>query len=85
MVEAEMSCAELIPTGNYANVSIGPARIHFLIDPDRDLESGNYFTSEQWTNITRALNEAAELVGTDVIAVQRNLVMESMQEQIGQR
>lgn len=81
-----MSCAELIPTGNYANVSIGPARIRFLIDPERDVDdNGSYFPPEQWANIARALNEAADIVGSDVIAVQRNLVLESMQEQIGQR
>jgi hypothetical protein len=58
MIQVEMSAAELIPTGNYANVSIGPARMHFWVDPDKKLEA-------------------------DVVAVQRNIVLESMQQQGG--
>lgn len=81
MMHAEMSAAELIPTGNFANVSVGPARVHFLIDPDRELrDDEDYFTPAQRATIAKALNEAAELVEVDVIAVQRNLVLESMQQ-----
>ena len=84
MVKAEMSAAELIPTGQYANVSVGPARIFFLIDPDRQLQEGEtYFSDQQRANMARALNEAAEIVGLDVVGVQRNLVLESIQQQIG--
>lgn len=84
MMHCEMSAAELIPTGQYANVSVGPARVHFLIDPDRELrDDEDYFTPQQRATIAKALNEAAELVESDVIAVQRNLVLESMQEQNG--
>ena len=82
MLKAEMSAAELIPTGQYANVSVGPARVHFLIDPDRTLrDDEGYFTPQQRATIAAALNEAAELVESDVVAVQRNLVMESLQNQ----
>ena len=82
MMKAEMSAAELIPTGQYANVTVGPARIHFLIDPDRTLrDDEDYFTPSQRATISKALNEAAELVEADVVAVQRNLVLESMQQQ----
>lgn len=82
LIPAEMAAAELIPTGQYANVSVGPARIHFLIDPDRVLGEGeSYFTPEQRETISKAMNEAAELVEVDVIAVQRNLTLESIQEQ----
>jgi hypothetical protein len=82
MIQAEMSAAELIPTGQYANVSVGPARLHFWIDPDRELKPGeSYFSEEQRDTVTKALNEAAEMVEGDVIAVQRNLVLESMQQQ----
>lgn len=84
MMHAEMSAAELIPTGQYANVSIGPCRLHFLIDPDRDLAQGeSYFSLDQRATIAAALNEAAEIVEGDVVAVQRNLVMENMQQQLG--
>jgi hypothetical protein len=84
MMRAEMSAAELIPTGQYANVSVGPARLHFLIDPDRELrDDEDYFTPQQRATIAKALNEAAEVVESDVVAVQRNIVMESMQNQQG--
>lgn len=82
MLKAEMAASELIPTGQYANVTVGPARIHFLIDPDRTLrEDEGYFSAAQRATIAAALNEAAELVESDVVAVQRNLVLESMQQQ----
>jgi hypothetical protein len=82
MMKAEMTAAELIPTGQYANVSVGPARVHFLIDPDRELrDDESYFSAQQRATIAKALNEAAEVVESDVIAVQRNLVLESMQGQ----
>jgi hypothetical protein len=72
----------MIHTGQYANVSVGPARLHFWIDPDRELKPGeSYFSEEQRDTVTKALNEAAEMVEGDVIAVQRNLVLESMQQQ----
>jgi hypothetical protein len=81
MMHAEMSAAELIPTGQYANVSVGPARVHFLIDPDRELrDDEDYFSPQQRATIAKALNEAAEIVEADVIAVQRNIVLESMQD-----
>jgi len=82
MMMAEMSASELIPTGQYANVSIGPCRVHFLLDPDRELrDDEDYFSPQQKATIAKALNEAAEIVETDVIAVQRDLVLESMQQQ----
>jgi hypothetical protein len=80
MMHAEMSAAELIPTGNYANVSVGPCRVHFLVDPDRELrDDEDYFTPQQKATIAKALNEAADIVEADVVAVQRNLVLESLQ------
>jgi hypothetical protein len=84
MIKAEMSASELVPTGQYANVMIGPCRLHFLIDPDRELQDGEtYFSPSQRARIAQALNEAADIVEGDVVAVQRNIVMESMQEQLG--
>lgn len=80
LFKAEMSAAELVPTGQYANVTIGPVRLHFLIDPDRKLEEGeHYFDRQARETITAALNEAADIIEGDVVAVQRNLVMENIQ------
>lgn len=82
MMKAEMSASELVPTGQYANVVIGPCRVHFLIDPDRSLrDDEDYFSPQQKATIVKALNEAAEMVEADVVAVQRNIVLESMQQQ----
>jgi hypothetical protein len=82
MMHAEMAASELIPTGQYANVTVGPCRVHFLIDPDRELrDDEDYFTPQQRATIAKALNESAEIVEADVVAVQRNIVMESMQGQ----
>lgn len=85
MVKAEMAASELVPTGQYANVTIGPCRLHFYIDPDRELADGeSYFSDQQRATIAKALNEAAEMVEADVVAVQRSLVLESIQQQIGE-
>ena len=82
MMHAEMAASELIPTGQYANCAIGPCRIHFLIDPDRELrDDEDYFTPQQKATIAKAFNEAAEVIEADVVAVQRDLVLESLQQQ----
>lgn len=89
MMKIVMTASELIPTGQYANVSVGPAQITAFVDQDRVVETddeGNtlsYFSADQRATIAQALNELAEIVEADVVAVQRNLVMESMQDQIG--
>lgn len=77
MAKILMTASELIPTGNFANVSIGPAQITMFIDPD-DPEP---LTAENKENLAKAVNELAEIVEGDVIAVQRNLVLENLQEQ----
>lgn len=78
LVMVEMAASELIPTGQYANISIGPARVRAYIDP-RDDEP---FSPDQLANIAKATNQLAELVEVDVIAVQRNIALESMQSQV---
>lgn len=80
LVKISMAAAELIPTGQFANISIGPALIEWYIDP-RDDEP---ITSDQLSNASRALNQLAELVEVDVVAVQRNIVLESMQSQVSE-
>lgn len=83
MMKVTMTVAELLPTGQYANVSIGPAQVTAFVDPDRAVKSGDaYFTQDERSTISKALNELAEVVEFDVLAVQRNLVLESMQNQV---
>ena len=80
MVKIQMQASELIPTGQYANVSVGPAVVTAFIDPDDDTGlSGDWLE-----NVAQAVNQLAELVERDVIAVQRNLVLTSLQEQVSQ-
>lgn len=81
MMKITMTAAELIPTGQYANVSVGPAQITAFIDTERSAGE-TYFSQEERETMAKALNELAEIVEGDVVAVQRNLVMESMQEQV---
>jgi hypothetical protein len=81
MARLRMTASELVPTGQYANVSVGPAMIDVYVDLDRDI-NGSYFTEDERNVMVTALNELAEVVERDVVAVQRSLVMESMQEQL---
>lgn len=88
LAKISFAASELIPTGQYANVAVGPAVIELYIDPDRQIdrdEDGNampYFDETQREAIAQAVNEIAELVEVDVIGVQRNLVLESLQGQV---
>lgn len=88
MMKVQMAASELIPTGQYANLAIGPAVITAYVDQDRRLEYDDegapkpYFSDEQRGTLAQALNELAEIVELDVIAVQRNLALESMQQDL---
>jgi hypothetical protein len=88
MQKIVMTASELIPTGQYANVSVGPAQITAFVDSDKELELDDdghplpYFSAEQRATIAQAMNELAEIVEVDVIAVQRNLVLENLQEHV---
>jgi hypothetical protein len=75
LVKVVMTASELIPTGQYANVSVGPAQIEAWINPNSD----EPFSDTQKETIARALNELADVVERDVIAVQRGLVLEALQ------
>lgn len=84
LIRISMAASELIPTGQYANVSVGPCQITAFIDPDREIgdeQDATYFTLEERATIAQASNELAEIVEGDVVAVQRNIVLESMQQQ----
>lgn len=75
------SASELVPTGQYANVSIGPAVITLWIDLDREVgEEDHFFEPHEKAALVKAVNELAEVVEYDVLAVQRNAVLESLQE-----
>ena len=68
MVQISFTASELIPTGNYANVTVGPATATKFVPDDGKLESH--------------LNELAELIESEVIAEQRVLVLESLQADV---
>lgn len=75
MAKLEMASSELLPTGQFANVSVGPGRLTLFIDPQED----GGIPKEEQDNIAKAMNQMAELVEVDVIGVQRALVLESIQ------
>lgn len=81
LVKISMTAAELVPTGQYANVSVGPAQITAFVDPDEE----DFFDESQRSNLAKSLNALAEIVESDVIAVQRNLVMESIQSSLNDK
>ena len=64
MVRISMTAAELIPTGQYANVSVGPCQITAFIDPDAPAP----FSDAQRENMAAALNQLAEIVEGDVVS-----------------
>lgn len=80
MVKIQMQASEIVPTGQYANVAIGPAVITAFIDPF----SKPGFSDEWKENVATAINELAEIVERDVVAVQRSLVHMSLQDQVSQ-
>ncbi len=81
MSRIEMAASELVPTGQYANVSVGPARITMFVDLNRET-NGSFFSEQERANMVKSLNELAEVVEHDVIAVQRSIVLDSMQDQL---
>lgn len=83
MARIDFSTSELIPTGNYANVTVGPIRMTAYVDLDREVDDDGYFTRAEMDTLVRAANELAEMAMRDVIGVQRNLVLESLQADQG--
>lgn len=81
MARIMMTASELIPTGQYANVSVGPAQITLFVDLDRASNGGGFFTESEKTMMAKALNELAEVVEGDVVAVQRAIVLNTLQGQ----
>lgn len=70
MVQIQASASELIPTGEYANVVVGPVTVvKWIEDPGDDLAD--------------EVNDLCETIEADVISVQRTLVLESLQDEVG--
>lgn len=80
MAKIEMAASELVPTGQFANIVVGPARLTVFVDP-RDPDP---LPEDERENIAKATNLVAELVEIDVVAVQRNLVLETMQSNLAE-
>lgn len=78
LVKVALAAAELIPTGQFANISVGPVLVEWWIDPRED----EPIPKAEMENVTKVMNMLSDLVQIDVIAVQRNLVLESMQNQV---
>lgn len=67
MVQISFTASELIPTGEYANVTIGPVTVTKFV-PDGDDDA-----------LATQLNDLAALVESDCIAEQREIVVDSLQ------
>lgn len=65
MAQISFTSSDLIPTGEYANVTIGPVTITKFIPASADA--------------AKELNALADIVEGDVIAEQRELVMDQLQ------
>lgn len=73
MAKIEFCVSELIPTGNYANVTIGPYRVTMFVDPDQ-----SEIDEAALDNISNQANQLAQSSFADVMGVQRALVFESL-------
>jgi hypothetical protein len=68
LLQISFTASELIPTGDYANVTVGPVTVtKFIADPDDD------------DTLAEELNNLAEVVEAKCISEQREIVMESLQ------
>lgn len=76
MTKIKVSAAELVPTGQYANVSIGPVQVEMFVD----LEDPDPITDEQKENLANVLNQICEVVEGDVVAVQRDIVINNLED-----
>lgn len=69
LVQISFTASELIPTAEYANVVVGPVTVtKFIIDPEDD------------DDLAEQLNDLAEVVENKCISEQREIVMESLQD-----
>jgi hypothetical protein len=73
MAKIEFAVSELIPTGNYANVTIGPYRVTMFVDPD-----AAEIDEDTLDGLAAQANQLAESSMSEVMGVQRALVLESL-------
>ena len=64
MAQISFTASELIPTGQFANVVVGPVTVTKFVKDEK---------------LAKQINELAEMVEADCIAEQRVLVLESLQ------
>ena len=70
LLQISVTASELIPTGEYANVTVGPVTVtRFIQDPEDD------------DALAEELNNLAEVVEIKCISEQRELVLESLQDE----
>lgn len=69
--------AELIPHGQYANISCGPAVFELWVDPLADKP----VSEEVKAGLAQAANEMFDALYADVLSVQRALIQTSIEEQ----
>lgn len=69
MIQIQVSASELIPTGEYANVVVGPVTVVKWIEDPGD-------------GLADEVNDLCEVIEADVISVQRTLVLESLQDEV---
>lgn len=71
LVQISFTASELIPTGEYANVCVGPVTVtKFIRDPEDDDE------------LVEEMNNLAELVEAGCISEQRENVLKSLQDDV---
>jgi hypothetical protein len=77
LTKLTFAAAELIPTGDFANVSLGPVVATVWIDPLAD----DPIPQATLDGIAQAGNKLAETVLRDVCGVQRNIILEALQDE----
>lgn len=69
MIQIQVTASELIPTGEYANVVVGPVTVVKWIEDPGD-------------GLADEINDLCEIIEADVISVQRTLVLDSLQDAV---
>jgi hypothetical protein len=88
MAQISITASELIPTGNYANVTVGPVTVtRFVKDTTDEMITPEELekalkTNDKVSAIAIPLNRLAEIVESDCIAEQRQLVLDSLQADV---
>lgn len=67
MAQISVTASELIPTGQFANVVVGPVTVTKFVEDKSDAD------------LAKQINGLAEVVEVDCLSEQRELVLESLQ------